>query len=125
MKRSIALIITCLLAPGLAYAQPPVSRAMPLEGVDGVWLRLDLAQDSLGCLDAREPTARRIRLLEAELDGHRDNEAALRVSYAAVGARAQAAERALRRPRRNPWLWLSVGLVLGLGSSIAIVLTSR
>jgi hypothetical protein len=123
--RAVILLITCLLAPGLAYADPPASRAMPLDGEPGVWLRLDVARDALGCLDAREPTARRLRLLEADLAAHRDVELRLRQAYAAAGARAFSAERELRRPRRNPWIWLSTGLVLGLGGAVTAFVVAR
>jgi hypothetical protein len=122
--RILALILSCCIVLP-ARADPPVTVEMPIEGEPGVWVRLDLAREALGCLDAREPEARRFRLLEADLALQREADLALRAALETANEQTLAARAELRRPRRNPWIWLSVGLVLGVSGSVALAFGLR
>lgn len=119
----LAMLLVVLLCPCISYAQEPPPAPMPGPGgAPGFWVPRELARDALGCLDAREPAARRLRLLEAQLElrGARvaDLEldaAALRASLAESEARGAALEHELARPRRRPALILGIGFGVGVG----------
>ena len=66
MRRAALVLAVVLSAPVAAAQDAAVAMPHP-DGRPGVWLDLDLGRDALGCLDAREPTERRIRLLETDL----------------------------------------------------------
>lgn len=107
----------------------PRGGLVTVEGVQARWFHLEVARCMLGRLALLPEFARHIRLLEdrlaltAERDALRAREVALAVEQAETASEAlEAALRAQNRAQealtarwRSPWLWLTVGLVLGVG----------
>jgi hypothetical protein len=110
---------------------------MEVEGESGVWLPDPVAREALFCLQSRDPVDRRLHLLEQELqlrvrqvglleeaDRASANRGAVLTEALEQSETARVlAETRLRAWWRSPWLWASVGLVLGgLGVGLPVVL---
>lgn len=116
-----ALALALALGASPTHAQ---SAAVPLAGADGrpgVWLELALARDALGCLDAREPNERRIRLLDAELSLRVQNEISITAERDNATREALRVAPLRRRVRRLVWVatGLSAGFALALAAAFA------
>jgi len=117
MKRAALVCLLSLAAPLARGQAPAVPMAAP-DGRPGVWLTLELSREALGCLDAREPNERRIRLLEADLSLH--VEALAVVEAERDHARRRAAEVAPLRRRVRRLVWAGVGLGAGFVLALAL-----
>jgi hypothetical protein len=128
--RHTALFLLALFAPCHpvpALAQDPVSMPGP-HAEPGVWVPLDIARDALGCLDAREPAARQLRLIEAQLELRAArvveltaHETELRAALEEIEAARVELVTELARPRRRPVMMLSIGFGVGLGVGALLV----
>lgn len=121
INRWIVVLSLVLLCDVRAYGQE-APHAMPgATGAPGVWVPLELGREALGCLDAREPAARRLRLLEEQLElrGARitsleASESELRTALVASETRAAGMTRELRSFRRSPFGMFAIGGGIGL-----------
>jgi hypothetical protein len=116
--RLAALVLAVTLWAPVAGAQD-AAEAMPHpDGRPGVWLDLDLGREALGCLDAREPTERRIRLLEADLRLRVEHLAAVEAERDDARRRAERVPMLRRRVRRL--VWAASGLSAGFALALAL-----
>lgn len=131
---SLVLILASVLACSTCQAQceapEPRRAALQFEGIDGVWFRSEVARCLLQDVSQLSLERRQVRLLGEQLELRSNQMNSLQMAYEAsegelhvIIERLEAKTRELERQRvwwRSPWLWLSVGVALGVGGSIAV-----
>lgn len=123
---SCALALVCsivVLGASQVRAQDATGEVIPLtyQGVEGVWFPLAEARAALAIRVERDSLITRLSLTEESLTLAEEEIASLNASIAtaaqALGEEAtarQAAEAERDAWYRSPWLWLGVGLVVGV-----------
>lgn len=124
--RIAGICLVIWLWASLAWGQ-----AVPMDygGAPGVWLPLPEAREAVTCLVDRESLRRRVSLLTESLSIADAQAETLRLAIEQAEARTAAALTQVGEVQaerdawyRSPFLWASLGLILGAGVAIAAML---